>query len=140
MRLVLAAAMACLLGLGCEEEYTECHPERAPDDFPAPEDRLAQCQAICEHVEAIGCGLGCPYLPEGGLDAGVQTDELECMASCANATDAVLHPELSQDAVTNVLRCYAGTKACRQIGACTRLCGPEEGLVWPNDLLCVASP
>jgi hypothetical protein len=143
MRAIAIAALLGLAGLGCEEVYTECRPERAPSDFPPGGDlmsRPAQCDFVCLHLASLGCHLGCPYLPDGGLDAGVQTTDLSCYDSCIWAVDTMSNeqPNASEEAITHTLQCYAGAETCRQFAACSRLCGDDGGQVWPDDMQCGA--
>lgn len=136
-RLFFTALIVLLAG--CEEEYESCITDRASDTFPADDDRSAQCTAVCEHMRAIGCQLGCPYLPDAGPDAdptSVETSELDCWTSCLAAVAD--EQGAAADALNRVFRCYAGAEYCRQIGACSRLCGVDGGPVWPQELLCTA--
>jgi hypothetical protein len=122
----------------CDEEYRECHPDRAPAEFPEAADRAGRCTAVCDHLGAIGCRLGCPYLTEEGLDGGVQTTNVDCFATCMTATDHASNASVDAGAVDRALRCYAGAETCGQVGACSRLCGAGGGDTWPEPLLCVA--
>ncbi|MBI5503145.1 MAG: hypothetical protein HY907_23070 [Deltaproteobacteria bacterium] len=133
-RIVSIVSTVVLLA-GCEEIYTECRPERAPSDFPPASDTAARCAAVCAHFDSLGCRLGCPYLPDGGLDAGgVQVTALDCLEACATAAAA---PDVPAAALDAVLRCYAGTETCLQVGACSRLCGDSAGPVWTVPVNCV---
>lgn len=135
---LIISSFTWLAAAGCDEEYTECHPERAPSDFPDAEDREARCAAVCEHFATIGCNLGCPHVPDGGLDAGLETSEIDCALSCLYATDTTTSSsDLDDEAVDRVMRCYAGADTCLQVGACSRLCGDDGVAVWPNDDLCL---
>ena len=140
--LVILASIAGTLvsATACEEEYTECNEDRAPADFPPPEDRSAQCEAVCSHMEAIGCRLGCPFMPDAGPDAdptSIETSSFDCWTSCMAGVSS--RPDVADIDVTRALRCYAGTETCRQLGACTRLCALDGGAVWPDELLCTST-
>lgn len=141
MQKIAVVVLLALAALGCEEVYTECRPDLAPGDFPpgdTVELRYDQCSVVCERFESLGCRLGCPYLPDAGLDAGVQTTELGCMDSCLYAVDTVTNPRpnASEEAISRTLRCYAGASSCRQVSACSHLCGDDGGEVWPDEMQC----
>ena len=136
-RAIVITVLLGAFGAGCEEVYEDCRPERAPADFPGPADPAAQCAAVCAHFDSIGCGLGCPFLPDGGIDAGTQIVQLDCQATCLTALTTP--SGASAESLDRTLRCYAGTDSCTQVGACSRLCGDTGGITWPVDLICTGA-